>query len=104
MGIAERFGLAERKSSCHCNPGDVYGWKYSKLGNSRITRTRCSSRVKGTVNVILAVKRPIHNISPETYIFVKIELFRFCFLAENLFFLVWFLCDSDLHTNAAETL
>ncbi|XP_023327891.1 putative extracellular sulfatase Sulf-1 homolog [Eurytemora carolleeae] len=31
MGIAERFGLAERKSSCHCNPGDVYGWKYSKL-------------------------------------------------------------------------
>ena len=75
MGIAERFGLAERKSSCHCNPGDVYGWKYSKLGNSRITRTRGSSRVKETVNVILAVKRPIHNSIPETYVRVKTENF-----------------------------
>lgn len=79
MGIAERFGLAERKSSCHCNPGDVYGWKYSKLGNSRITRTRCSSRVKETVNVILAVKRPIHNSIPETYVCVKIENFSVLF-------------------------
>jgi len=30
-GIAERFGLETRRSSCHCRHGDVYGWKYSKL-------------------------------------------------------------------------
>jgi len=36
-GIAERFGLAEAKTTknqCHCKPGDLYGWKFKKLDSA----------------------------------------------------------------------